>query len=278
MWKVTIVIPTYNRDKFLKESIESVLSQTYSNFNLVIIDNASTDRTEKVVKNFLSDQRVNYVKNKKHLGIIDNWNKALDFAKEKYFMILGDDDIIYPNFIEESIKIHEQYPSVGFTFTRCNKVNENNEFICEWGYNFPPAGFIKGLDYLFYTLEYEANLTNSSTVLLKSCVFNNVGKFKSDLASNVFDFNMWIRIALIYDVFFIDKVLCNYRLHSGQVSQLHWRDKKTGKIGTYLELLRIINILQKYKYSFKTENYVFNKLNSLLYTLSNYIKNLEPDL
>jgi glycosyltransferase involved in cell wall biosynthesis len=277
MKKVTVVIPTYNRAGFLGEAIKSVLSQTYSDFDLVIIDNASTDNTKEIVKSF-TDRRISYHKNNENVGIMGNWNRSLDFAKGEYFMILGDDDVIYPDFFEESIKVHEQHQSVGFTFARCNKVDESGQFIREWGYDFTSPGFLKGLDYLFHTLDYEACLTNSSTVLLKREVLETVGGFKSELSNNVFDFNMWIRIASVYDSFFIDKVLCDYRLHSGQVSQLHWRNKKTGKVGTYLELLRILNILQKNQYNFKTEEYVYDKLNSLLYTLATHIKNLEPDL
>jgi len=277
MKKVTVAIPTYNRAGFLGEAIKSVLSQTCSDFDLVIIDNASTDKTKEVVKSF-TDKRISYHKNNENVGIISNWNKSLAFAKGKYFMILGDDDVIYPDFLKESIKVHEQHQSVGFTFARCNKVDKNGKFIHEWGYDFVPPWFLKGLDYLFYTLDYEACLTNSSTVLLKKEVFETVGNFKSELSSNVFDFNMWIRIASVYDSFFIDKVLCDYRLHSGQVSQLHWRDKKTGKVGTYLELLRILDILQKNRYNFKTEEYVYDKFNSLLYTLATHIKDFESDL
>lgn len=273
---VTVAIPTFNRSRFIGKTIESVLEQTYQDFELLIINNASTDNTESVVRSF-TDKRVHYVKNEKNIGIIGNWNKCIQLSSGKYLVILGDDDIFLKRFLEESVDVHNTHPTVGFTFTHCNKVDEAGNFIKRWGYNFTPAGHLKELDYLFYTLDYEACLTNSSTVLLKREVFNSVGEFRVEFARNVFDFNMWIRIASCYDTFFIDEVLCDYRIHDDQVSQLHWRKKKTGKIGTYLELLHIISILQEREYEFK-KNYVVSKLRSLTKNLSEFLLATDSEL
>ena len=273
---VTIAIPTFNRSRYIGKAIESVLEQTYQDFELLVIDNASTDNTEDVVHSFM-DKRIRYVKNEKNIGIIGNWNKCVQLSSGKYLTILGDDDILSKRFLEESMAVHNSHPTVGFTFAHCNKVDETGNFIKRWGYDFTPAGLIEGLDYLFYTLDYEACLTNSSTVLLKKEVFNSLEGFRIEFARNVFDFNMWIRIASLYDIFFINEVLCDYRIHDNQVSQLHWREKKTGKIGTYLELFNIISILQEKEYELK-KDYVISKLRSLTKNLSEFLLASDSEL
>ncbi|MDO8471426.1 MAG: glycosyltransferase [bacterium] len=277
MAKVTVSIPTYNRARFIGKAVDSVLAQTYKDIEILIIDNASTDDTQKIISSF-DDNRIKYVKNEENIGIIGNWNKCIGLTQGQYLMILGDDDVLHCDFIKKSLEAHEKYSEVAFTFTRCNKVDECENIIQEWGYNFTPPNYLKGIDYLFYTLEYEACLTNSSTVLLKKHVFDELGDFRVEFARNVFDFNMWIRIASKYNVYFIDEILCDYRIHKDQISQLHWREQKTGKVGTYLELLNILSNLMHGQYEFPKNDYVSHKLHVLVTKLSGYLRELNQYL
>lgn len=242
MPRITVAIPTYNRAKYLPQAVQSVLSQTFKDFELLIVDNASTDETENAVKSF-KDKRIVYHKNKENIGMMNNWNRCIDISGGKYLIILGDDDKLYPNFLEESYRAHKRPPNLGFSFSHCNKVDVNGHYLMRWGYDFLPAGYSKGWEYLDYTLKFGCNLTNSSTVLLNKSVFKEVGKFEVEYATNTFDFNMWIKIASKFNVYFIDKVLSDYRIHPDQVSELHWRRKKTGKVGTYLEIYGAISKL-----------------------------------
>jgi len=246
---VTVAIPTFNRKRYLKQSINSVLNQTYKNLELLVVDNHSEDNTQKEVEG-IHDSRIHYLRNKKNIGILSNWNKCIDLAKGKYLVILGDDDILLPTFIEESLKVHERY-NVGFSFTHCNKVDKNGKFLMRWGYDFPPSGFLKGDKYLRLTVKYGACLTNSTTVMLNKNIFKTVGKFEAKYSTNTFDLNMWIKIADKFNLYFIDKTLAHYRVHKDQVSEIHWRRKMihTGKIGTYLEIFdAIARLLQRRSY------------------------------
>lgn len=263
---VTVAIPTYNREKYIKQSISSVLNQTHRNLELLVLDNHSEDNTPKTLESF-KDNRIHYVRNKKNIGMINNWNKCAKLAKGEYVVILGDDDILYPTFIEESMKVHNNY-CLGFTFAHCNKVDKSGNFLTRWGYDFPPPGFLKGDKYLELTIKYGACLTNSTTVVLNRNVFKEVGYFEAKYGSNTFDFNMWIKIADKFDLYFINKMLADYRIHKDQVSEIHWRREKihTGKIGTYLEIFDAIARLMKRK------NYYLNpyKRNFLLAKLIEY--------
>ena len=103
---VTIGIPTYNRCSTLSKAIESVVSQTYLNIEIIIGDNASIDETQAVCESYTSkDNRIRYIRHPDNIGAINNFNKLLELASGKYFMWLSDDDWIDSSYIEECLKI-----------------------------------------------------------------------------------------------------------------------------------------------------------------------------
>src|SRR5688572_30003299 len=99
--KVSILIPTYNYAHYIGEAIESALNQTYTNFELIIIDDQSNDNTDEVVTRYLTDPRVKYYKNKVNLGLAANFNEALKFAKGEYIKYLLADDLFHPALLEK---------------------------------------------------------------------------------------------------------------------------------------------------------------------------------
>lgn len=274
--KVTVAIPTFNRSKYIAESVRSVLNQSFSDFELLIVDNASIDNTHDVISNF-EDSRIRYIRNNNNIGMMENWNKCIENALGDYLLILGDDDILQPEFLEHSAVMLDTFPSVGFTFCHCNKVNDRGEIIQLWGYNFPPAGYIKGVDYLMLTIKYGCNLTNSSSVLIRKSVFKTIGLFKQEYGYNTFDFNMWLRIARRFDLYFIDKRLVNYRIHPEQITELHWRTQTnpTGLLGSILEIIGMIAILIEEKVSDIDEyNFLAKRLAELNMISAQSIKKL----
>ena len=99
--KVTIGIPVYNGEDFLEKAVDSLLSQTYEDFELIISDNASTDRTEEICRRYAAqDPRVKYVRNTENLGAAKNYNQLVDMAKGEYFKWAAHDDICLPIIIE----------------------------------------------------------------------------------------------------------------------------------------------------------------------------------
>lgn len=110
---VSVLIATYNSDAFVKDTVESIINQTYKNLEIVISDDCSTDNTIKIVENLQQkDSRIILIKNKKNLGIADNMNKGIMNCKGKYIAILDGDDWAYPYRIEEQVEIMEENPSV----------------------------------------------------------------------------------------------------------------------------------------------------------------------
>lgn len=102
--RVTVVIPTYNRAKFLSRGIRSVIGQTESNWKLLIVDDGSTDKTKKIVKPFLKDARIRYVRQRKNKGVSYTLNHALKLVDTKFFSQLDADDWYQPNTLEVCLK------------------------------------------------------------------------------------------------------------------------------------------------------------------------------
>jgi glycosyltransferase involved in cell wall biosynthesis len=239
-----VAIPTLNGSRYIENAINSVLAQTYQQFELVIIDNHSRDETAEIIAKF-EDKRIRYIRNKGEVDIITNWNHCLEQADKGYLLILGDDDLIYPSFLEKTVTTLKKNPQAGFVFTKCYKIDVQGKIISPWGYNYLRAGNHNGRDYILETARLGYNLTNSTTTLINLKELKRTGSFSGAVARNTFDFNMWLKIASLSDVYFLNEFLAEYREHPNQVSEEHWRGNfPSGKIGTQLEIINALSMLE----------------------------------
>lgn len=279
--KVTVAIPTFNRYTLLLRAINSVLQQTFSNFELLIVDNASTDATKNLPLIF-SDPRFRYIRNEENLGIIGNWNRAIELSKGEYIIIFHDDDIMYPTLLERSVSALDDNPTVGFTFCLLRRVDLNGNFLSLWCEDYKVSGKISGIRYLEITLEKERCISMAPCMLFRKIVHNNIGLYKQVYGHNSFDLNMYIQIALQYDVYFINEVLFDYTIHKQQMSERHWRtpESPSGPIGLCLELLSIISALMKrdYAQNINRRNFLSEKMDNINHKLVNLISKQIPDI
>ena len=128
--KFSITIPAY-KHKYLKECIDSILSQTYMDFELIIVNDASPEDIGTVVSAY-RDPRILYYVNEKNCGainVVDNWNKCLEYAKGKYVICMGDDDKLMPNCLEEYSKLISKYPGLGVYHAWTEIIDENSKFL-----------------------------------------------------------------------------------------------------------------------------------------------------
>ncbi len=124
---VTVAIPTYNRASlFLRDAINAALQQTYSNIEVIISDNCSTDDTEAVVKSF-TDPRIRYFRQEQNIGANNNFNFCLQQAKGDYFLLFLDDDQIDPDFIETCMNAAQDQTNIGIIRTGTRMINEDGE-------------------------------------------------------------------------------------------------------------------------------------------------------
>ena len=126
MPKVSIGMPVYNGERFLGEALDSMLSQTYSDFELIISDNASTDNTDEICISYAKkDKRIRYYRNEKNLGAAWNYNRVFILSKGEYFKWATHDDICNSNFLCRCVKILDEKPSAILSFSKTVIIDEN---------------------------------------------------------------------------------------------------------------------------------------------------------
>ncbi len=125
--KVTVLMPVYNAEKYLKTAIESILKQTFSDFELLIINDGSTDGSEEIIRSF-NDKRIRLFNNEQNLGIIKTLNKGLNLAKGEYIIRMDADDISLPDRLELQVKYMEENPGIGISGTQARIFGDTKKF------------------------------------------------------------------------------------------------------------------------------------------------------
>lgn len=125
---VSIGLPVYNGENYLSEAIKSVLQQSFTDFELIVSDNASTDRTEEMCRDFQeSDSRIRYFRNEKNLGAAPNYNIAWKHATGKYFKWLAHDDVLLPKYLENTVRALDENPDAVLCNTTAIYIDQNGE-------------------------------------------------------------------------------------------------------------------------------------------------------
>ena len=127
---VSIGMPLYNAEKFLEETLDSVLAQTFGDFELIISDNASTDGTASICQSYMSrDPRIRYVRNKVNLGAAFNYNRTFELSSGKYFKWAPGDDVYSPDYLAKCVSVLDKHPEVILCYPRTTIINERGEAI-----------------------------------------------------------------------------------------------------------------------------------------------------
>ncbi|NGP46765.1 glycosyltransferase family 2 protein [Bacillaceae bacterium SIJ1] len=121
--KVTVLMPVYNGAKYLSEAIESILNQTYKEFDLLIINDGSTDNSEEIINRF-SDDRIKYIANDKNIGLIRTLNKGICLVRSEYIARMDADDISLPMRLEKQIKFMDEHQDIAVSGTSVLVFNE----------------------------------------------------------------------------------------------------------------------------------------------------------
>lgn len=243
---VSVCIPTWNRSSLLKFAIESVLLQTFIDFELLILDNASTDETEHVVRGF-HDPRIKYLKQDQHVGIAENWERCLKNAKGSYIVFLPDDDVMEKDNIDEKVAFFARFPQVGLVHSRYHAIDQVGCLVqaniakCELFDQHEDLVFPsdKALEQLI-----ECNAVHESTTMFRRSCCDVVGGFRTEL-NFAMDWEFWMRVATKYDIGFLAKPLIKWRLHSqSNTSKNLFKDGKPtiNRLTDRLLALRMIDV------------------------------------
>lgn len=227
---VSICIPTYNAAKTLPYTLKSIVNQSYSKLEIIVVDNASTDETGEIVKDFMKKYDIKYHRNNENIGPVDNLSRCIELANGEYTAIFHADDYYKPDIIKKEVEAFQENPSVGAVFTLANFINENNKLIGE-SPPIPPELKDRAIyysDILISTIKNPYFLITPSA-LVKSEIYKQLAEFNGDKFGTAADFDMWLRISEIVPITVLNEKLICYRLSNkqGTYQQLHLRTEQT---------------------------------------------------
>lgn len=206
---VSVIIPTYNRANLLKRAIESVISQRFEDFELIVVDDASPDNTPEIVES-INDTRIRYIRLKKNSGGPVARNTGIKKARGKFIALLDDDDEWLPNRLEVQVRKFENLDrEFGVVYGGFYYVSQRDGKIL--GKRLPRH---RGDVYEHFLRE---NFIGSPTLLIRRECFKRAGLFDPNLSSSQ-DWDMWLRIARHYRFDYVDEIVAKYYVHGRQIS------------------------------------------------------------
>jgi glycosyltransferase involved in cell wall biosynthesis len=207
---VSIAIPLYNCESHIRETIESVLAQTYTNFELVVLDDQSTDRSAEIVQSF-KDPRIRYELNPERLGFFRNWNRCLEVMSGTYCKLLPHDDPMEPSCIEEQVRILEAYPDVELVHCARKIVDPDGNILARRSPR-ESEGVKESADSLKRIVRSGTNpIGEPASVMFRKDTMKRIGGF-SDADMYSIDIEFWSRLLGEGKRYYIDKFLCSFRV------------------------------------------------------------------
>lgn len=213
---VSVIMPAFNAGHLIRESIDSIRQQTYKNWELWITNDASTDDTQKIVEDYLADERIHLINFSQNCGLAAARNAGIEKSNGEYIAFLDSDDLWLPEKLDRQVNFHLRYPEIGLSFTDFNIFDKSVEYsrpnnLCNHKMLDEPAIDVTNIFY--------KNTLGILTVMVKKDILDQVGYFDPDFRS-VEDHDLWIRIAKVgYKFAYIDEKLALYRLSEGGLSR-----------------------------------------------------------
>ena len=206
MPRFSVIIPLYNKAPYVRKTVESVLGQTFGDYELIIVDNGSNDGSHEIVAAF-TDHRIKIVRLEENVGVSNARNKGVAMASAPIVTFLDADDWWEPTFLEEMAGLIDRHPDAGIYGTGYYIVKNGKKRLAPIGVD---EGFEEGE--INYCAVYAKTLCmplTSISVAMPRAVFDETGGFKPHLKLGE-DFDLWVRIALKHRTVFLDKPLSNY--------------------------------------------------------------------
>jgi glycosyltransferase involved in cell wall biosynthesis len=244
---VTVVIPTYERTRWLGDAIESVLAQTFTDFVLVVSDNASGPETAAVVARY-EDARIRYVRLDDHVDLNTHFSLWLARVETPYVFLLPDDDLMYPELLAAAVAVLDASPNVGAVHAQADVIDGEGRLV-HAGHDMSGAGgnlVERGEEYIRNTMPSSYRV-HASTALLRTEAVRELAYEQADYPAT--DFGLWLRLAASWDIAFLARPLAAYRVHDGSYTAL---GADVGPQG-YLQGARMIESIRDAKLRFLDE-------------------------
>lgn len=220
---VSVIVPVYNGADFVSETINSILNQTYTNLEIILIDDCSTDNSRQVIDSF-TDSRIKRIYLERNGNVCVSGNKGVECSTGEYIATIGHDDVWLPEKIEKQVEYMNSHPDISVCFTRANIINENgeatNDMLSEelaGLFRSPNLSKEKNL----YRLLTVGNCFCAPSALISRKVIEKTGFYRLGMVQ-LQDYDLWVRILLLTEgnLYTMEEVLTNYRRFSDNTTNL----------------------------------------------------------
>jgi UDP-2-acetamido-3-amino-2,3-dideoxy-glucuronate N-acetyltransferase len=208
--RVTVHVPCYNYARFLPEALDSLLAQSFADWEAVVIDDASDDDTAAVLSRY-RDPRIRIVRHPVNRGHIATYNEGISLAAGEFFVILSADDRYKPCFLARVLQCFEEHPEVALVYTDGDLIDENGDLLRRNDGTFGTSGVYEGLPVLF-----ERTFVAASGGVARTATLRKVGGYDPDFPHTA-DAYLWCRLAILGPLGYVAESLYDFRLHEGSM-------------------------------------------------------------
>jgi glycosyltransferase involved in cell wall biosynthesis len=252
---ITIFTPNYNKSKFLPETIESVLNQTYTNFEYIIVDDCSTDNSWEIIQSYVTkDNRIKAYRNELNCAIVETRNRGLNRSSDdaKYFAIIDSDDVASPDRIQYQVEFLEENPEYGLVGSDSIIIDENSQKIGYRTYPHTDAEIRKKI--------VRFNPFTQSSITIRKEVVREIGPYDEQWKVCQ-DYDYWLRVGKDWKLRNLEDPLIKYRLSSSQVKITHLKETVQNTYRIQKKAIKEYG----YKDNFKSKIFRFSLKISLIY-------------
>lgn len=211
---VTVIVPSYNHENYVSETVESIINQTYKNIELIVVDDGSRDNSVSILKDLQKLYNFKLI-TRENKGLCETLNEAISISNGKYIALCASDDIYLEHKIKTQVDFMENNKHFALCYSKVISFNNQGEK------KYPKSNKYKS-GYIFYDL-LKTNFVPAVTQMYRKDIFEVIGNFDKNLW--IEDWDMLLRISNKYQIGFIDDYLAMYRNHDTNISGLKYSDK-----------------------------------------------------
>ncbi|MDF2448053.1 MAG: glycosyl hydrolase [Bacteroidota bacterium] len=216
--KLSVCIPVFNGENFIEEAINSVLNQNFNEFELIIVDNNSTDKTSQIISK-INDPRIKFFRNESNIGLIPNWNKSLEYVQGEYVKILPADDFLYPECLQKQCAIldNDYNHEISMVCSGRNIINNNGKVLFRRCFS-NEEGAVNGIFAINKNVRSGGNIIGEGgAVLFRKDILKKTGLFNSPIFY-VLDLDLWYKILLHGNLYVFPQPLSAFRVSGSSAS------------------------------------------------------------
>ena len=274
--KISVIMSVYNGERYVSEAIESILNQTFADFEFIIVNDGSTDGSLEIIQTY-NDTRIRLLNNETNLGIPRSSNKALEQARAQYIARMDADDVSVPNRFELQLKYFEEHPQTALVGTDIYTIDDAGKVL--WEIRFPSN--------LSRSLLLQGNKICHGSIMFKKEIIDRLGMYNELFAYSV-DYELYLRIAQYYNVSNLNTPLYKWRAHSGNISFVQRREQILYAIlarklaqnelgGEVLGLIKGKGISELCPHLTKEENIFLHKASAYGYVMTNNLRSARTE-